>query len=95
MYLFEIGTLSCFFIHVYGCGEAFPECWVAGNSHFFFSFLLFFLPYGMVYTYVCFVDVVVRGRTSSISGRFLVLSLIQVYSPAVVLWRNLFFVGSV
>lgn len=50
MYLFEIGTLSCFFVHVYGCGEAFPECWVAGNSHFFFSFLLFFLPCGMVYT---------------------------------------------
>lgn len=70
MYLFEIGTLSCFFVHVYGCGEAFPECWVAGNSHFFFSFLLFFLPCGIVYTYVCFVDGVVRGRTSSLSGRF-------------------------
>lgn len=70
MYLFEIGTLSCFFIHVYGCGEAFPECWVAGNSHSFLSFLLFFLPCGMVYTYVCFVDGVVRGRTSSLSGRF-------------------------
>lgn len=44
MYLFEIGTLSCFFIHVYGCGEAFPECWVAGNSHFFLFFLVVLSP---------------------------------------------------
>lgn len=97
MYLFEIGTLSCFFIHVYGCGEAFPECWVAGNSHFFFflSCSSFSLAVWYIPRYVCFVDVVVRGRTSSPSGRSLVLSLIQVYSPAVVLWRNLFFVGSV
>lgn len=95
MYLFEIGTLSCFFVHVYGCGEAFPERWVAGNSHFFFSFFCSFSLAVWYIPYVCFVEVVVRGRTSSLSGRFLVLSLIQVYSPAVVLWRNLFFVGSV
>lgn len=52
MYLFEIGTLSCFFIHVYGCGEAFPECWVAGNSHFLSFFLVVLSPlrYGI---YLC------------------------------------------
>lgn len=41
-----------------------------------FSLAVWYIPY------VCFVDGVMRGRTSSLSGRFLVLSLIQVYSPA-------------
>lgn len=60
MYLFEIGTLSCFFIHVYGCGEAFPECWVAGNSHFFFflsccsfSLAVWYIPMFASWMWLC------------------------------------------
>lgn len=45
-----------------------------GEQPFFSFFLVVLSPlrYGIYLgTYVCFVDVVVRGRTSSLSGRFL------------------------